>query len=252
MADRYEASESRRSHGRRRHSREDEHVAAPTLPMLYGIFSCALCCTGPVAFALGGLAFVKANAALGELPAGRRGESARKSTEFARILGGIGMCLSTIALVVAVTWNVVDPQRGKPPVAQGPPPPANQNPPPPATKEQPPPPVKEKPPPTKQNPPLVKENAPPVNEKPMPKIVIEPPKFFLVSYKVAGNPTPAQQADRVKQALDATAGVVPGSVEVFENEIRFRLSQNNLVPVADTVTKKLGYKITGTTTAPIR
>src|SRR3954464_7282908 len=96
----------------RRRSRQAEQVSAPVLPLIYGIASCLLSCLGPVGLALGGLAFYRANVALGELPDDRRGDSARSTMALARILGGVGMALSGVALVVALVLNFVSPRTG--------------------------------------------------------------------------------------------------------------------------------------------
>ena len=95
----------------RRRKGRPRDIAAPMLPMVYGVLSCLFSCAMPVGFALGALALAKANQAMNDLPDSRRAEAAERSLRIAKILGVIGMCLSTVLLVVAVVLNIVSPVR---------------------------------------------------------------------------------------------------------------------------------------------
>jgi hypothetical protein len=218
----------------RRRSRQPEQVPAPVLPLIYGIASCLLSCLGPVGLALGGLAFYRANVALGELPDDRRGDSARSTMALARILGGVGMALSGVALVVALVLNFVSPRTGPnggQPVAQQQPPPQPRQP------QQP---QQQRPVPGGQQPPAPKKPAP----KPKPKPV-------QVTYHVVGDPPPDQQADRVRQALAAIPEIDPASVEVTASEIRFRMPPRTVHTPIYRAIEKLGYRVKSTTSTPV-
>jgi hypothetical protein len=91
---------------RRRRSRDVEPAATPVVPMVYGILSILLSCIPIVGGALGGFAISRANAALDELPGGKRGRAARKNMGLAKVLGTVGMCLSLVVLIIALILKI--------------------------------------------------------------------------------------------------------------------------------------------------
>jgi hypothetical protein len=93
---------------RRRRRRRVKQVATPILPLVYGVLS-VLCPCLLAGGALGGLAVARANFALGELPDGASGRTARRNMQIARILGIVGICLSTIVTIIAFVLNITNP-----------------------------------------------------------------------------------------------------------------------------------------------
>jgi DNA-directed RNA polymerase subunit RPC12/RpoP len=86
---------------RPRRAREVPQVATPIAPLVWGILAILFPCP-IVGFAIGGIAIYRANEALGELPAGRRGHSARRNMMIAIALGIIGCVASAVLSVVVL------------------------------------------------------------------------------------------------------------------------------------------------------
>ncbi len=84
---------------KRKRSREVEQVATPIAPLIWGLLALVLPCP-IVGLAIGSIAFAKANAELGNLPAGRKGQSARRNMKIAMGLGVVGCILSVVLSVV--------------------------------------------------------------------------------------------------------------------------------------------------------
>ena len=227
----------------RRRSREPEQVPTPVLPLVYGVLAILFSCMGPVALALGGLAIWRANMALDELPDSRRADSARSRMNLARILGVVGMGLGAVALVGALILNFVSPRTP----ANDPKPPAQQQPPvqQPRPQQQPQPP--QQPQQQRPQPPVQQPQNPPQKPAETPR-----PKGHQMVYRVTGNPTPDQQADRVKQVIGALPGVDPASVEVSDSEIRFRIAAGRELTQANDAMRKLGYQVQSTASTPLQ
>jgi uncharacterized Zn finger protein (UPF0148 family) len=85
--------------------REVNQIPTPMGPMIWAVLAVLLPC-GLVGLAIGGLALTKVQAALSELPAGRRADSARSSLKIAQILCFVGLGLSLILMIVGVVLTV--------------------------------------------------------------------------------------------------------------------------------------------------
>jgi predicted Zn finger-like uncharacterized protein len=110
-ARRNDEEEEDRPRRRRPRNEDREDISVSSVPLIYGIGACLLSCIPIIGFALGGLAFSKANAEMDTLPGSKRAHAARKQLQLAKTLGIVGMCLSGIALVIIVILNVVKPIR---------------------------------------------------------------------------------------------------------------------------------------------
>jgi predicted Zn finger-like uncharacterized protein len=105
-----EEEEERPRRPRPRRPRDDdrEDISPSMAPLVYGILSCVFSCAPLIGFILGVLARSKADAEMDRLPGGRRARAARKQLQLAKTLGIVGMCLSGVALVVAVVLRITN------------------------------------------------------------------------------------------------------------------------------------------------
>jgi len=83
----------------------------PILPFVYAILACLFSCAPLVGLGLAYVAMTRADAALDELPGGKRYESARTSLKVAKIIAFVAMGLSAVMFVVAVILVIVSPKK---------------------------------------------------------------------------------------------------------------------------------------------